>query len=376
LPAAGRGQRFGRPGNKVFEILGSKPILAYSLQVFQDLQIIDEIVLVINKDDVEAADDIVRRFNISKVKAIVIGGAQRQDSVRIGLEHVSGEIVAVHDAARPLINPVSIERSIQAAKEHGAAIVAVPVIDTIKSASVGFVTATEDRSRLFSIQTPQTFRTSLIRDAHNRALADGYYSTDDSALVEWIGKKVAVVEGTYDNIKITTPSDMQVAAARLGLGEIRTGIGYDVHRLVEGRELFLGGVHIEHEKGLLGHSDADVLLHALCDALLGAAGMGDIGRHFPDTDIRYKGISSLILLEKVRSLLAGENWKLLNADIILVCPKPKIAELASQMIYNIATALQTEISRINIKGTTTEGLGFTGREEGIACYANVSITIG
>ncbi len=376
MPAAGRGQRFGKPGNKVFEILGSKPILAFSLQVFQDLQVIDEIVLVTGKDDAEAADDIVRRFGFSKVKAIVIGGAERQDSVRIGLEHVAGDIVAIHDAARPLIDPASIERSIQAAKEHGAAIVAVPVIDTIKSASDGFVTGTEDRSRLFSIQTPQTFRTSLIREAHSRALAGGFISTDDSALVEWVGEKVAIVQGSYDNIKITTPSDMSAAAARLGLGEIRTGIGYDVHRLVEGRKLVLGGVHIEHEKGLLGHSDADVLLHALSDALLGAAGLGDIGKHFPDSDISYKGISSLLLLEKVRDLLISENWKIVNVDIVLVCPKPKIAPLSQEMANNIASALQTDASRINIKGTTTEGLGFTGREEGIACYATVSITRG
>jgi 2-C-methyl-D-erythritol 4-phosphate cytidylyltransferase/2-C-methyl-D-erythritol 2,4-cyclodiphosphate synthase len=195
-------------------------------------------------------------------------------------------------------------------------------------------------------------------------------------LVEWIGEKVAIVEGSYDNIKITTPSDMRAAAARLGLGEIRTGIGYDVHRLVEGRKLVLGGVHIEHEKGLLGHSDADVLLHALSDALLGAAGLGDIGRHFPDSDMSFKGISSLLLLERVRDLLLRENWKLVNADIVLVCPKPKIAPLSQEMANNIATALQTDTSRINIKGTTTEGLGFTGREEGIACYATVSITRG
>jgi 2-C-methyl-D-erythritol 4-phosphate cytidylyltransferase / 2-C-methyl-D-erythritol 2,4-cyclodiphosphate synthase len=373
LPAAGRGQRFGKPGNKVFEILGSKPIIAYSLQVFQDLQEIDEIVLVTGKNDVETADNIVRRFGFSKVSAIVVGGNERQDSVRIGLEHISGEIVAIHDAARPLIDGESIRRSIEAAREHGAAIVAVPVIDTIKSSGEGFVTGTEDRSRLVSVQTPQTFRTDLIRKAHDRALSESFYSTDDSALVEWIGEKVAIVDGSYDNIKITTPSDMRVVLTRLDLVETRTGIGYDVHRLVEGRELVLGGVHIEHEKGLLGHSDADVLLHALSDALLGAAGLGDIGRHFPDTDMSYKGISSLKLLDRVRDLLVSDSWELVNTDIVLVCQKPKIAGFVDEMISNIAKVLRTETSRINIKGTTTEGLGFTGREEGIACYATVSI---
>lgn len=374
MPAAGRGQRFGKPNNKIFELLGGKPILAHSLQVFEELEEIGEIVIVSGQNEIEAADSIVRRFNISKVKAIVPGGAQRQDSVRLGLEQVTKDIVAIHDAARPLVDPDSVIKSIEAAIQYGAAIVAVPVIDTIKSAENGFICSTIDRSKLYSVQTPQTFKTDLIRQAHRKAHEEGFYSTDDAALAEWMGIDVAVVDGTYDNIKITTPADMKLACARLGLGENRTGIGYDVHRLVEGRKLVLGGVQIEHDMGLLGHSDADVLLHALSDALLGAANLGDIGKCFPDSDIRYKDISSLVLLNEVGNMLAESNWKLVNADIVLVCPKPKIAKLTGQMAANIADALDTDASRISIKGTTTEGLGFTGREEGISCYAVVSIT--
>ena len=374
IPAAGRGERFGRPTNKVFAQVAGKPILAHTLSVFESCGAIDEIVLVVGENELGVAGDIVGHFGFGKVSAIVAGGSQRQDSVRNGLEKVTGDVVAIHDAARPMVTHEIIERSIAVASASGACIAAVPVIDTIKSATTdGIVQDTMDRANLYSVQTPQTFRTDLIREAYARAYADGFYATDDAALVERMGSKVAIVQGSYDNIKITTPSDLEFASSRLGGGETRTGIGIDVHALVEGRKLILGGVEIEFEKGLLGHSDADVLLHAISDALLGAAALGDIGKHFPDTDPQYKDISSLKLLAHVGDLISQQGWKVVNIDAVVACERPKIAPHTSEMARRIAEALGTDPARISVKGTTTEKLGFTGRGEGIACYATASI---
>ena len=326
-------------------------------------------------------------FGFAKVTHIVAGGAHRQDSVRNALAKATFPIIAIHDAARPMVTCEIIERSIAKAEEMGACVTAVPVIDTIKSASDSEVTATVDRNSLYSVQTPQTFRADLIRRAYELAYADApstssgcFYATDDAALVERIGEKVAIVPGSYENIKVTTPSDLTIAEVRLapspqpsppgeGAGEIRTGLGFDVHALVEGRKLFLGGVEIEHEKGLLGHSDADVVLHAIADACLGAASLGDIGKHFPDTDPAYKGVSSLKILACVSDLITREGWQVVNVDAVVICERPKIAPHTSEMCCRIAEALNTTPDRISIKGTTTEHLGYTGRGEGIACQA-------
>ena len=369
IPAAGSGERFGRGVNKVFCEVAGRPVLAHTLAVFESCEAIDEIVLVTRQSDIEASRKLSGRFGFAKVRAIVAGGDERQDSVARGLEKVTREIVAIHDAARPLVTREIIERSIEEAARSGACIAAVPVIDTIKSVTDGDVTGTVDRSNLYAVQTPQTFRTELIREAYRRAYEDGVYATDDAALVERLGKRVTVVPGSYDNIKITTPADLEIASVKLGGGEVRAGIGYDVHALVEGRRLVLGGVEIEFEKGLGGHSDADVVLHAIMDALLGAASLGDIGRHFPDSDPQYKGISSLRLLERVNGLLSDAAWQVMNVDAVVVCERPKIAPLASEMSRRIADCLGIDPSRVSVKGTTTEGLGFTGRGEGIACQA-------
>ncbi len=316
----------------------------------------------------------VGRFGFGKVRKIVSGGLRRQDSVRNGLREVTRDIVAIHDAARPMVTPEIVEESIREAAASGASAAAVPVIDTIKSASPDrIITGTVDRSNLYAVQTPQTFRTDLIRRAFERAYADGIYATDDAALVERLTEKVTIVPGSYENIKITTPSDEQIASRRLGGGETRTGIGFDVHRLVEGRKLILGGVQIEYEKGLLGHSDADVMLHAIADACLGAIAAGDIGKHFPDSDPQYKGISSLKLLGHVGKLLSDAGWRVINVDVVLACEAPKIAKFTPVMAQRIAECLSIEASRVSIKGATTEGLGFTGRGEGISCWAIVSV---
>ena len=349
--------------------MAGKPVLAHTLSVFEACDAVDEVILVVGECDIEAAGEVTGRFGFSKVQAIVPGGAHRQDSVSRGLERVSRGIVAIHDAARPLVTCEIIERSIDEADRAGACITAVPVIDTIKSAQEGTVTGTVDRSNLYAVQTPQTFRTSLIRSAYERARADGIYATDDAALVERVGGKVTIVPGSYDNIKMTTPEDLDLIAMKLGAGQTRTGFGYDVHQLVEGRRLFLGGVEIDFEKGLLGHSDADVALHAIADACLGAAALGDIGRHFPDSDPQYKGISSLKLLARVGELLSSEGWRVAGIDATVVCQRPKIAPHVFLMTERIAEALHIETARVSVKGTTTEGLGFAGRGEGIACYA-------
>lgn len=374
IPAAGRGERFGRPQNKVFTPVAGKPILAHTIAAFEGCDAVGEIILIVGEREIEAAGEIVGRFGFVKVRHIVAGGAQRQDSVRNGLEKAAYDVIAIHDAARPMVTCDIIERSIEAALESGACIAAVPVIDTIKSAADGVVSGTVDRSNLWSVQTPQTFRAEVIREAYEKAYADGYYATDDAALVERMGHPVAIVQGSYDNIKITTPSDLELASMKLGGGEIRTGIGLDVHQLVEGRKLILGGIEIEYEKGLLGHSDADVMLHAIADACLGAAAMGDIGRHFPDTDPQYRGISSMTLLQHVGELIGCEGWRVGNVDVVLACQRPKIAPFIPEMTANVANCLNIFENQVSIKGTTTEGLGYIGRGEGISCYAVVTLT--
>lgn len=388
IAAAGAGERLGKGINKVFVTVAGKPILAHTLAVFEACEAVGEIIIVTGERDIEAAGDIVGRFGFAKVTHVVAGGAHRQDSVRNGLALATGDIIAIHDAARPMVTTEIIERSIAKAVEMGACVAAVPVIDTIKSASDSIVAATVDRTSLYSVQTPQTFRADLIRRAYQAAYAPStgsgcsFYGTDDAALVERLGEKVAIVPGSYDNIKITTPSDLAIAECRLGApqseiynlkSEIRVGLGFDVHALVEGRKLVLGGVEIAHEKGLLGHSDADVVLHAIADACLGAAALGDIGKLFPDTDPAYKGISSLKLLAHVHDLLAREGWSIGNVDAVVICEQPKIAPHSSEMRRRIAECLDTTPDRISVKGTTTERLGFTGRGEGIACQAVATV---
>lgn len=362
----------------MFAEIAGKPILVHTLSVFESCDAVGEIIIVTGEDDIEAAGDLVGRFGFTKVRHIVPGGAQRQDSVSRGLQRVTHDVVAIHDAARPMVTCDIIERSIREAETVGACITAVPVIDTIKSAKseasrAPIVTGTVDRSNLYAVQTPQTFRTDLIRRAYESAFAEGFYATDDAALVERLGEKVSIVQGSYDNIKITTPSDVDLASMKLGGSHSRTGIGFDVHALVEGRKLILGGVEIPFEKGLAGHSDADVLVHAIMDALLGAAALGDIGRHFPDTDPTYKGISSMKLLSHVGKLLSSEGWRVSNVDAVLICERPKIASRVPDMVRGIADCLGVEPGRISVKGTTTEHLGFTGRGEGIACQAVASL---
>jgi 2-C-methyl-D-erythritol 4-phosphate cytidylyltransferase/2-C-methyl-D-erythritol 2,4-cyclodiphosphate synthase len=379
IPAAGKGRRFGRGFNKVFAEVAGKPIIAHTLSVFQVSSLIDEIVLVCGKEDLASCREIVERFGLDKVSAVIEGGDCRQQSVRNGLLRTrpDSEIIVIHDGARPLVTEEIIRESVSAACLYGAAVAASPVTDTVKSADAeSFVTATLRREELYAVQTPQTFRRSLILDAHEKALAAGADATDDATLVELIGGKVKITPGSPENIKVTQPQDLDYVSAKLSRNAVpvaRCGFGYDIHRFAEGRKLFLGGVEFSGVDGLEGHSDADVLLHAVCDALLGAAGAGDIGRIFPDTDLQYKGISSMTLLSRVGQVLADGGWSVINIDVTLVAQKPKIAPCVEDIRVNISSALNIHRDQVSIKATTAEGLGSIGKAEGIACYSVANV---
>jgi len=382
IPASGLGRRLGRGTGKAFVPLLGKPLIVFTLTPFELSQAVGEIILVVGEEDVTRAEQVLDDCEISKVKAVVAGGRERQDSVRNGLRAVSpdSEIIAIHDGARPLVSTEMIEASVGAARESGAAVAAMPVTDTIKtSQDRRTVESTLDRAGLYSAQTPQTFRREIIEAAYDRAYADGFYGTDDACLVERMGLPVALVPGSHENIKVTTPTDLLIAEAIMNrrisdfgfrisdLGP-RVGYGYDVHRFSEGRKLFLGGIEFEGEKGLLGHSDADVMLHAVMDAVLGAAGLGDIGKLFPDTDPAYKDIRSTKLLAEVRRILLEKGWAVGNVDVTLLAERPRIASRVPEMCDHIAEGLGIRPDQVSIKASTSEGLGFVGRGEGMACH--------
>lgn len=360
IVAAGRGKRLGSSLPKQFLKVRGRTILEMSVGAFEQNKYVDEIFVAANADYCELTEKLCRGF--SKLKKIVAGGAERQDSVRAALDCLRGEngIVLVHDAARPFVSEAVINAVIEGTADFDAAIPTVPAKDTIRQVD-GTGSRTLQRETLACVQTPQGFRISLLKHAFEKAQAEGFLGTDDASLVERMGINISMVQGEDANRKITTREDLET--------EMRIGTGYDVHRLVEGRPLVLCGEQIPYEKGLLGHSDADVALHALMDAMLGAAGLGDIGKHFPDTDERYRGISSMKLLQKTVELLREAGYFLGNADITIIAQRPKIAGYIPKMRANIAEIMNCDENKINIKGTTTEKLGFVGREEGIASEA-------
>lgn len=358
ITAAGKGSRMGAPLPKQFLKVGSQTILEKSIIPFQTAEFIDDVLVVTGSEYVEHCKVLCR--NIDKVKGVIEGGKERQDSVWNALKGLTDGYVLIHDGARPFITEKVIFNVLKDAAEIGAAVAAVPVKDTIRQQK-DHGGLTLKRSELYSVQTPQGFEVGLIKNAFKKAFEEGFYGTDDAGLVDRLGMDVAVSEGDYANIKITTKEDMPM--------EVRVGTGFDVHRLVEGRKCIVCGVEIPFEKGLLGHSDADVALHALMDAMLGAAALGDIGKHFPDTDPKYEGISSIKLLKYVNEFVAEQGYRLGNADVTIMAQKPKMLPHIEQMRKNIAEALGVELSNINVKATTTEKLGFVGREEGIAAEA-------
>ncbi len=368
--AGGSGSRMGADRNKVLLKLQGEPVIVRSVRAFASL--VDGIILVSRGEDIPTMQGAMEAAQLPV--RIVAGGSTRQDSVWNGLCVLPVECthVLIHDGARCLVDEGTIRRCMASVEACGTGVAAIPAIDTIKQVDADeIVAATPDRSRLRAVQTPQGFTVELIRKAHLAAQAESFLGTDDASLVERIGHPVRLTLGDRRNIKLTTPEDMKMAESFLlaSFPALRIGQGYDVHRLVEGRDLILCGVTVPHTLGLLGHSDADVALHALMDAMLGAMALGDIGKHFPDTDEAYRGISSMKLLEHVVALLKKHNARVTNCDVTIVAQKPKLLPYIPQMRENVVSALKLPLDRVNIKATTTERLSFEGREEGISAQA-------
>ena len=359
IVAAGSSTRMGF--DKLMYDLDGQTVLEKSLQAFDIHPAIDELVVVVG-ENAEKAEPLIRK--VHKPVRLVRGGATRALSVQNGLAEIKADFVAVHDAARPFVSQAVITAALNAAFRMGAAAPAVPVKDTVKVIGAdGMVKYTPDRSGLYAVQTPQCFRTDLYRKAL-RAVSNGDV-TDDCSILEMAGVPVQLTQGGYANHKITTREDLP---AKREERQMRVGHGYDVHRLVEGRKLILGGVEIPFEKGLLGHSDADVLTHAVMDALLGAAALGDIGHLFPDNDPSYEGADSIELLKKVKEVLDEQGWRAENLDATILCQAPKLAPHIAAMRENLADALGLDVQAVSVKATTEEKLGFTGAGEGIAAH--------
>ncbi len=397
IVAAGRGRRFGGSLPKVFLDLCGEPIFVWSLHAFARVPQVSRIVLVVAEDHLSLATDISREQQLDTPLQVIAGGERRQDSVRAGLRAMAEDppdIVAIHDGARPLVTPEIIAESISVCAEHHAAVACVPLTDTVKSfaddpdasperqpsslpgSPVLSVVETLDRSQLRAIQTPQTFDYPLIVAAHDAAIRLDLEVTDDASAVEAYGHPVVASVGSRDNIKVTQLEDLAQAAWLMGRrrGEatsspIRIGHGYDLHRLAPSRRLILCGIELPHDAGLLGHSDADVALHAVADAILGAAALGDIGQYFPDTDPRYEHADSADLLAEVVAMAADAGWSIGNIDLTIIAEQPKLSPHRHDMIHSLAAILEVPPSSISVKATTNEGLGPTGRAEAIACHA-------
>jgi 2-C-methyl-D-erythritol 4-phosphate cytidylyltransferase/2-C-methyl-D-erythritol 2,4-cyclodiphosphate synthase len=384
IVAGGRGLRAGPGGPKQYRDIAGRTVIARALEPFATHGDVGCVQPVCHPDDgvafAAAAGSIPHL-------APVPGGASRQASVRAGLEALAAhapDVVLIHDAARPFVSQALISRAIAAAQDTGAAIPAIAVADTIKQVNAaGQIVGTPPRADLRIAQTPQVFRFDKILDAHRRAAHDGLSEfTDDAALAEWAGMTVATFEGDALNIKLTTPEDFAREEARLStglsdssLGDIRTGTGYDVHALGDGDHLMICGVRVPFHRGFIAHSDGDVGLHALVDALLGALADGDIGSHFPPSDPKWKGASSDRFLEDAARRVRERGGRIANLEVTLICERPKIGPHRETMRAKIAEIAGISMSRVAVKATTSERLGFTGREEGIAATASATIRL-
>lgn len=378
IVAAGRSERMAGV-EKIMAPLAGEPLLLHSIRPFQKCDAVDEIVVVTREDLQGRVHRLVEEDGLTKVRNVVRGGATRCESSRHGVSALSRdvEVVLVHDGARPLVSEELIERVAEAAAASGAVIPGVAPVATIKREEAGNSAGTVDRDHLREAQTPQGFRRDLLAKAYAAALKDRFAGTDEAACVERVGDPVAIVDGDRRNLKVTVTDDLVMAEALLSgqapARATRIGFGRDVHRLVEGRPLILGGVEVPFEKGLDGWSDADVLSHAVCDALLGAAALGDIGDHFPDTDAEWKGASGDRLLRGTVEILRETGYVPVNVDATVSAQAPKLAPHRRSMVENLARALGVTGSRVSVKFTTTEGLGFEGTGQGIsaACVAMV-----
>jgi len=355
--AAGQSERFG--ADKLSVPLGGKPLWRWSFDTFLRHPRVDGVGLVVSEEKLD--------WHVPEAEFVIQGGSHRQESSRLAVERAEADIVLLQDAARPFVDEAVITRVIEAVERTGAAAPAVAVADTLRIASpAGYELL--DRSKTLAMQTPQGGRKEILLEAHRRA---AIVYTDEMALVEAIGKPCEIVEGALSNFKITTQDDLERARAIVNRVEVRTGIGYDVHRFSSdpSRPLMLGGIEFAGHPGLEGHSDADVVVHAVVDALLGAAGLGDIGWHFPNTDPRWRGEPSATFLAHARDLLADGGWSVSNLDITMIAESPRAMPKAAEIRAALAAALNVDPGRVNFKATTNEGLGSLGRSEGIAAYA-------
>lgn len=370
LLAAGNSTRMGTGRSKVLEKLAGKPVIRWSLEVLAACEYIDKICLVCRREDMEQMARAAEGIDV----VFAPGGGERQSSVWNGVQALGGgcPYLLFHDGARPMVPLETVNAVCRDALAYGAATAAVPSKDTCKLAAPGgFVESTPDRSRLMAVQTPQAFERELYIRCLKQAEAAGAVYTDDCQMVEAAGHRVKLTEGSYQNFKLTTPEDLLLARAMAGEsgGAMRIGSGYDVHKLVTGRDLILGGVRIPYDQGLLGHSDADVLAHAIADSLLGAAALGDIGHAFPDSDPRYAGADSLKLLAQVCGMVREAGYEIGNIDTTLIAQRPKVAPYVPEMRERLADACGVDVGKVSVKATTEEGLGFTGQGEGMAASA-------
>lgn len=382
IVAAGSGTRAaqGTDVPKQYSNLGGQGVLAHSLRTFAAQDMVDAIIVVVNPEHRSLYDVAAGQAPSVKLLPPVSGGASRQSSVLAGLEAL-GELrpsrILIHDAARPFVSSATIAAVLSALDGHAAALAAVPVADTLKRAAPdNLVAETIERTGLWRAQTPQGFRYPEILAAHRRAAANITTTfTDDASIAEWAGLTVALVPDSAANTKITTAEDLAMAQASVSAMEPRTGTGFDVHRFAAGDHVWLCGLKIPHTHRLEGHSDADVGLHALTDAILGALGDGDIGEHFPPSDPKWMGAASHIFLRDARDRVTARGGRIINVDLTLLCEAPKIGPHRRAMQQTVAVILGIDASRVGIKATTTEQLGFTGRREGIAAMASATLLV-
>jgi 2-C-methyl-D-erythritol 4-phosphate cytidylyltransferase/2-C-methyl-D-erythritol 2,4-cyclodiphosphate synthase len=372
--AAGRGVRAGGGLPKQYRTVAGQPVLRYSLELFGRHPRVGAVRTVIHPDDRALYDAAAHGLDVLDP---VPGGATRQDSVRLGLESLSGtapRFVLIHDAARPFVGPEIIDRTLDALGAALGAIPAVAVADTLKRGSGGAITGTVDRTALWRAQTPQGFRYPEILAAHRAAA--GAELSDDAAVAERAGLPVALVAGSEANVKLTTEEDFVRAELFAGGdSETRVATGFDVHKFGPGDHVWLGGVRVPHTHGLIGHSDADVALHALTDALLGTIGAGDIGMHFPPSDPQWRGVESRRFLAHAADLVAKRGGRIQSVDVTVICERPKVGPHRPAIVAKLAEILGIAAERCSVKATTTEGLGFTGRSEGIAAQAVATVRL-
>ena len=378
--AGGSGSRMG--GDKQYLPLAGRPMIERTVEVFTSSGLFSRIILALSPENLKKYGPAWEKAGVAAVTA----GATRTESLRNSFRLVSpgAELVAVHDGARPLVDGPLIRSCLEKAAEAGASVPAVPLKDTVKRVAAGGKNfeSTPDRSALMAVQTPQCYRRDVLERLLGRAAAGKDYS-DESQVLEQLGIKAAVVPSSYRNIKITTPEDVIIAEAfmkdektitsRTRAQVARAGFGYDIHRMVEGRPLILGGIKIEHTKGLLGHSDGDVVLHSVCDALLGSISAGEIGVYYPPTDLTLMGISSVVIAEKTLEVLASKKARIINVDVTILAEEPKLKPHYENIRNSVAKILKLDIADVSIKAKSREGLGDIGHGEAIVCYAVASV---